>query len=715
MEKSLHSANWYRVEDTRPCLRSHVRIHRHHYRGQLWYVLQDPTSGRFQRFTPSAYFVISLMDGKRSVQEIWDLACERLGDDALTQDELINLLSQLHQSDCLRSDTLPDAAEISERRRRDIRRRRVMSVINPLSVRIPIFDPDRLLQLTLPVIRPMMTRTGAVIFAVVVATALVLAALNWSELTGDIVDRVMAAESLVALIFTYPFVKALHELGHGYALKRLGGEVHEIGIMLLVFLPVPYVDASDTAALGSKWQRAAVGAAGILVEALLAAVAMLVWINAEPGLVRSVAFNVMLIGGVSTLLFNGNPLLRFDGYYVFADLIEAPNLGQRASRYLGYLIQRYLFGVEDAESPATAPGEKGWFVVYAIASFCYRIVIMTVIISVVATRFFVIGVVLAIWAAVLMLGLPLYKQLRFLLTSPVLRRNRRRALRATAAVIGCVAAALLIVPLPYSTVTQGVVWTPDEATVFAGAAGIVMEVVAEPNAYVEAGDPLIRLEDDFLSARVEVLRAQVDELRLTYESRDLVDPAEARIVQQRLEQVEADLELSLERQRALLVRSGAAGRFVLPRAADLPGKFARQGEVLSYVSRPEDSVIRVVVPENQADLVRNRVRAVELKFPAHVGETVAATINREVPALSDTLPSLALSTLGGGNIVVDPTDPSRVRTLSTLLHLELQPASAEHLPPLGSRVYVRFKHGAEPVAWRLYRGLRQVFLRRFSV
>ncbi len=715
MEKPLFSPSWYRVAKLKPRLRSHARIHRHHYRGQLWYVLQDRTSGRFLRFTPAAYLVISLMNGQRTVQEIWDLSCERLGDDVLTQDEMISLLAQLHQGDVLRGDGIPDLAESAERARRVGRRKKIMGFINPLAIRIPLLDPDRFLTATMPAIRPLMTWIGALIFVAVVASAAVLAGLNWPRLTNNIVDRVLAAESILLLLLTYPFVKAIHELGHGYVLKKWGGEVHEMGIMFLVFMPVPYVDASDTAALRQKWRRAFVGAAGILVEAFLAALALFVWLNAEEGMVRAIAFNVMLIGGVSTLLFNGNPLLKFDGYYVLSDLIEAPNLGPRSNRYLGYLIQRHLFGVEHPEPPAAAPGEARWLVFYAIASFCYRIFIMTVIISLVATKFFVIGVVLALWATVLMVGLPLGKHLRFLFTSPVLRRNRRRAMGVTAGIIASVMALIMLVPLPYSTVTEGIVWTPDESTVFAGATGVVTELVAEPNAYVAAGEPLIQLKDDFLDARVKVLEAQVAELRLRYEARDTVDPAEAKMIQERLQHAEADLDLTLERQRDLLVRSETDGRFVVPRAADLPGRFVRQGEVLSFVSKREDSVVRVVVPEDQADVVRNRVRAVELKFQNQVSKTVPAVINREVPALSNTLPSLALSTMGGGDIVLDPTDTDKARTIARLLHLELKPESTEHLPPLGSRVYVRFTHGAEPLALRFYRGIRQVFLRRFKV
>lgn len=715
MEKSLYSTNWYRVEHARPRLRSHAAIHRHQFRGDLWYVLQDRTSGRFLRFTPAAYFVMSLMNGERTVQEIWDMACVRLGDDVLTQDELISMLAQLHQSDVLQSADLPDLSEVTERTRREARRKKIMSFINPLAIRIPLFDPDRFLTATLPLVRPLISWIGATIFLLLIFSAAVLAGLNWSGLTNNIADRVLAADSIALLVLTYPFVKAVHELGHGYVLKRLGCEVHEIGIMFLVFMPVPYVDASEASALRDKWQRAMVGAAGIVVELVLAALAMFVWLNAEEGLAKALAFNVMLIGGVSTLLFNGNPLLKFDGYYVFSDILEIPNLLTRSNRYLGYLIQRHLFGVEHIDAPITGPGESKWLVFYSIASFMYRLFIMAAIISVVAVKFFFIGVVLAIWSATLMLGLPLFKHLRFLLFSPVLRRNRTRAFGATAGILGTIFGAVMLLPLPYSTVAEGIVWTPEEAMIYARSDGFVTELIAEPNSVVESGAALIRLQDNFLESQVQALEAQVRELELRYESRDTVDPAEARIVREQLQHARADLDLARQRERDLLVRSTNSGRFIVPRHADMPGTYVRHGSTLGYVSKETDLVIRVVVLEDEADAVRTRLRDVKLKYPEHMGQTIRAEVLREVPSLTDQLPSMALSVVGGGRISIDPTNINDVRALSTLLHLELKPLSLDNLPPLGSRVYVRFSHGLEPIAFRLYRSLRQVFLRRFSV
>jgi putative peptide zinc metalloprotease protein len=716
MDKSLYSSSWYRVSAVKPRLRSHAHIHRQIFRGQLWYVSQDRTSGRFMRFTPAAYFVISLMDGVRSVQEIWDLACGRLGDDVLTQDEMIRVLSQLHRSDVLRADSMPDVSEVSERGAKEKRKKLLMSMMNPLALRIPLWDPDVFLTRTFRFIRPIFSVYGVAAMILLMTYALIQAGLHWDELTMNLSDRVLAAESLLSLFVTYPLVKGLHELGHGYAIKRWHGEAHEMGLMFLVFMPVPYVDASEASGFQNKWHRAIVGMAGIIVELILASLALIVWLNAEEGLVRALAFNVMLIGGVSTLLFNGNPLLRFDGYYTFCDLIEIPNLGSRSNRYIGYLIQRYLFGVKDIKSPAHSPGEARWMGFYSISAFIYRLFIMTVIVSFVASRFFVVGVIMAIWSVILMLGLPLYKQIKFLLTNPILRRVRRKAFGVTAGVIAGLFAFLMLVPLPYAQVSEGVVWSPDGAAVHAGSEGLVTQVLAMPNAQVKAGDPLVQMADPLLAAKVKVLEAQVKELRLRYEARDFVDPLEAKIISERLAHTLADLELERKHQDDLLVRSNGVGEFVIPDATDLPGQFFRKGQTIGYVHNPENPIIQVIVPEDDADQVRRRIRSVEVRYVNDMARIYTAELGREVPMLTTTMPSRALTSAGGGQVVLDPKDKDGMTALESYLQLEIRPAATPvEVAPLGTRVYVRFDLGYEPLGFRMYRTVRQVFLRRFSV
>src|SRR5262249_62290953 len=164
----------------------------------------------------------------------------------------------------------------------------------------------------------------------VVLPAIVLPAVHWGDLTRDIVDRLFSARTLIAVWLLFPVIKALHELGHAFATKTFGGEVHDMGVMLLVFTPVPYVDASSASGFENKWRRALVGAAGMIVELFVAALALYLWLAAEPGLLSAVAYNTILIAGVTTLLFNGNPRLRCDGYEILAGLLEITDL--RVSR-----------------------------------------------------------------------------------------------------------------------------------------------------------------------------------------------------------------------------------------------------------------------------------------------------------------------------------------------------------------------------------------------
>jgi putative peptide zinc metalloprotease protein len=303
-------------------------------------------------------------------------------------------------------------------------------------------------------VAPLFSVGGFILWLAIAAGGAVLAALHWGSLTADVVDQALAPSNIVLMLLIYPVLKGLHELGHGWAAKRWGGEVHEIGVMLLVLFPVPYVDASDAAGPASKWQRAVVGAAGMMVELLIAAVAVAVWVTVEPGLVRAVAFSVMLIAGVSTLLFNGNPLLRYDGYYVLADLLEIPNLGPRSNQYLGYLTKRWLLGVKDAKSPVTARGERFRFVLYGIVSIAYRLAITLVIALYLSTKAFLLGVLLALVAIGTAVVWPLLRGLRYLLTSPDLRQTRGRAIGMMTLLGLFVAGSAFAVPAPYATIVE---------------------------------------------------------------------------------------------------------------------------------------------------------------------------------------------------------------------------------------------------------------------
>jgi putative peptide zinc metalloprotease protein len=700
------------VANLRPRLRGHVRIHRHHYRGERWYVLEDRLSRRTHRFNPVAHLVIGLMDGRRSVQELWDAAMARFGDDAPTQDELIRLLGQLHSADVLQVEVAPDVAELL-RRAEQVRRRNLLQKLSPLSLRIPLVDPDRFLERWLHVYRPLFGWGGALLWLAVVGAALILTAGHWRELTEDITDRVLAPHNLLVLILTFPLVKLLHEMGHACATRAWGGEVHEMGVMFLVFMPVPYVDASSANAFPEIRRRVAVGAAGMLVETFVAALAFFFWLEAESGAVRAVLYDVMLIAGVSTVVFNINPLLRFDGYYMLADLLQMPNLRQRGQQYLTHLVEARFFGVRGGEFHAEAR-EKSWLALFTVASFVYRMLVMVGIAVFIATQYFVVGVLLALWVVAQSLVWPIVKGVRYVGWNGKLGRRRGRALAMTASATAIVLLALFALPLPLWTHAEGVTWAPEGALVHAGTDGFVRRVVVEPGASVKRGRLLLETDDPQLPARMRALEAQVRALEVRAQTELAVDRVRREITLEEMKSVRAELDLARQRHGELAIASPADGVFVLDGAQDLPERFLKKGQLIGFVVSPSEATVRVLVSQDDVDLVRSRTTAVEVKLAGRVGDTLPATVRREVPAASSRLPNPALSTSGGGLIATDPRQPDTPTALGRWFEFELElPGKPTHA--LGQRVYVRFEHGWEPLAWRIGRSVRQLFMKRFAV
>ena len=716
MSDSYFSPSWYRVAELKPRLRSHALLHRHEYRGRVWFILQDLAGGKSHRFTPAAYRFIGLMDGKRSVQELWDAVSQDSGDDAPTQDEVIRLLGQLHAADALICDVTPDNQELFRRYQRHQRMKLKQRLWTPLAVRFPLFDPEQFLERTYPRVRFLFSWFGVVLWLVVVGSGMVMAVSHWGDLTQNIVDRALTPQNLILLWFVYPIVKALHELGHGYAAKFAGGEVHEIGIMLLVLVPVPYVDVSSAWGIRNKRKRMLIGAAGIAVELFLGSLAMFVWLNVESGTIHAIAYNVMLISGASTLLFNGNPLLKFDGYYVLSDAIEIPNLATRSNKYLGYLIQRYLFGLKDADSPADTRGERVWFSVYGVAAFLYRMFIMFVIILYIGGKFFVVGVLLASWAIITQVFVPMGKNLSFLFKSPRLKRNRGRSLGSSAVVLLLVVALLFFLPAPFWTRADGVIWPTDQSHVRAGADGFLARLLVPAGNRVEPGQALIELRDPFLDARVEILEANQRELTSQLRNAQAKDRVQAALFREELAATTADLVRARERVKALVIHSQRAGLLILPQEQDAVGRFVRKGQLVAYVVEPADLLtVRVAVSHDEIGLIHDRTRNVDVMSVAWGAESYPAEILREVPGGTMQLPTAALGSMGGGRIAIDPREADGRSTLERVFEIDVGLPQAASTAFLGQRMYVRFDLGYKPAGLQLYRSLRQLFLRRFSV
>lgn len=715
MTEALLSSNWYRIANLKPRLRGHVRIHRHAYRDQVWYVVEDRMAGKYHRFNPASHRVISLLDGRRSLDEAWRRLTDHLEEDTPAQDEVINLLGQLYAADLIQCDVNPDVAELFERRRKEEKRKLAGRYLNPMSLRFPLVDPD--VFLTWLHRRPHLFRGrgGVLVWLAVVLPALILAPMHWPDLTQNFSEQLLAADNLLIMAVIFPVLKAFHELGHGLATKARGGEVHDMGIMLLVFFPVPYVEASSASAFVNKTDRMLVGAAGMLTEIFIGAIAFYYWLLLEPGLARSLAYNVIVMASVSTVVFNGNPLLRYDGYYILADWLEIPNLGTRANQYWRYLLDRYGFDLTLSEPPAATPGEKRWFVAYTPLAFCYRMGVMVSIALFIAQQYFLIGVILALWSVVASIGIPLYKGLRALMTDPRYAARSARIRWVVGVALLLAYLLLFVLPLPYHSTVEGVLWLPEQAILRAETAGFVVRTAARPGRVLAPGDPVLESHDPELRSNLDGQRAKLEEVRARYDAAWGTSPAQAAQLEEQIQREQAAVDRLQDQFARLTLRASAHGTLLLEHPDDLLGRYLKKGEVVGYVVGEHVPRVRVAVSQENVDQVRLATRGVEVRLAQEVAEVWPARVLREIPAAGKELPSPALGQRGGGEIVLDPSDREGVRTMQSLFEFELALPDGAPAPYLGSRVHVRFEHPPTPVGVRGWRQVRRLFLSQFHV
>ena len=703
MRRSLFSPLWYRVSGLRPLLHVDVRIECQRHRDQVWYLLIDAVSGRQFRINPQAYGFIGRCDGARSVQETWDALLDDAGDDAPTQDEVLQLLAQLSQHGLLEGGA---GALQAARTHRPAKRH---GMLNPLAFRVPLGDPWALLQ-RLDFLRKLMFFRGAFhVWLVAVLAAGGAALLNWNELAA----AMHGSRWLWLSWLIFPFLKTVHELAHALAIRQFGGEVHKAGITLFLLTPAPYVDASAASALRACHQRAMVGAAGVMAELAVAALAMLVWQNAAPGLVRDLAFATLFAASVSCLLFNGNPLLRFDAYYVLCDLFELPNLAQRSTAWWGQRLRRLLRIAPAAAALLAARGETKWLIAYAPLALACRLLLGVGIVLWLGEVSLVLG---ASAAVVLIFGLlrPPLLALKALLAEARSQRAQLRVGALLAAACATVAGLLFAVPLPSQTAAMGVVWLPEQARVRPEAAGFVAHLNARDGARVAAGDVLLELRDPLLDAARERLASRAAELSAEH----FAAMAEVKIeraieFEQELTRTEAELRHVEARIASLTVRSNLGGILVLPHGGDLPGTYAERGSTMGYVLDGEQIVVRAAIEQQDAARVREHTRQVLVRLADAPGVVLKAERLREVPAAAMELPSAALGEGAGGPHVTDPEDKKGLRLKQPVVLIDLT-LPAQQLERVGGRAWVRFDHEPLPLATQWVRAGRQLFLARFN-
>ncbi len=650
---ALRHPDWHVFAEQRFRRRGAVAASRQVFRGEPYMVLSDRVTGQHLRLSARAQDLWRMLDGRRTAQEIWDDLIRRPAT-APSQSELVEWLMHLVGSGLVLSDHDLDARYLTERATKKRAGQIEQRAASPLAIRVRLFDPDPLVRATWPFVRPLFTKAGGVAVALLLAVALTLAILNAEALAGGLDTLLLSQLGLLSLALAYPVMKAVHELSHCYALHAFGGRVREFGIMFLIFFPVPYVEASEATALPDKRARMLVGAAGILSELAIAALAFLLWLALEPGVERAIVFNFVLIGSVSTILFNGNPLLKFDAYYVLADWLEMPNLAHRAGDFLGDRFLSRVAGLRQEDFQP--PDEARILAIYGVLSIAYRVFLTLTIALIVSRWFFVIGLALASWAMVMGIAWPLAKVGRKGWRRAREQNKGRSAAMRTAVFLAGLAALSTLVPLPFAARGEGKVVPGAEARIVAGTSGVIDRPLASDGAELPAGAPVLALADPELSARLEVLTVSLDFLAEAA-SRPGLGATERQNLARELDVARQRRADALDRQAELTVSAPVAGRLSWAEGeTPLPGAFVARGQVLGHVVAPGALELVMALPAAYAGLSREGERAA-IRLPDGTELRLPLARQRVVDTGAQVPPELLTS--GGGPVPEQPGAPGR--------------------------------------------------------
>ncbi len=739
---ALLSEQWYRIAALRPRLDPQVGIERVAYRGLPSAVLVLPDSQRRLRLNASAWAFVGRCDGRLTAQALWELVLKLLRDDAPTQDEMLDVLLQLHRAGALQFDQPPDfgllAAPTSAPPEAEPVHRQSL-----LAIRIPLGRPDAGLTRALPFAKRLFSPSMGALWCLAMG-ALAMLVVSMLPTLREFVGRWLhSPHVLVMTALSFPLLKGLHELAHGLAVKRWGGAVPQWGITLMAFVPVPWVDAGAADAFAHPRHRLVVSAAGLMVELAIGAAALMLASVLQPGALRDACFVVFMTAAVSSLLVNANPLLRFDGYYALCDALELPNLAQRSQRWWMHAVQG-LLGLKPPPLPAALPRERGWWWIYAPASLACRTLMAVAITLWLGSLWFWLGVSVAVYFAATLVVWPALAGLRFLWAGNVAERAARRARRRSLLVVAIACIVVGAVPVPDATIARGVVWLPDESFARAGQAGFVVEAVAHDGQPVAAGDLLFRLSDPTLPAERARLASQVMALQTERFGALADDLPKAHRLQAEIDSREASLARLDERLALLELRAQRPGVLRISREVDWLGRHVEQGAVLAHVlpdldgdplrgassgavpsTSPADATQRVRVAVDSGH-VAERLGAARSARIAAAGDRPAldAVIDRRAPSAAvQRLPSAALGDRFGGAVITDPGDRDGLLAARPVIVVDLlvtAPPAASGNPHdttalrWGERVWVRFDHGLAPLAWQWSRQVQQALLLHFA-
>jgi putative peptide zinc metalloprotease protein len=718
---------WYRVGQTRPRLSPHAQVVRQYYGPSISFIVEDPASGQYYRLSESAYFFLGLLDGRRTADEAWNACNAQLGDAAPTQRECVELLSKLQMFGLLLGE-LPLAADMVLERKAMAHSARVRKRTGMwMFFTIPLWNPEPFLERYSYIIRAVFSRWGAAVWGAVVLVALVLVGLRWRDLASPFNSLSnLDPTDIASMGLLFLVLRALHEIGHAAACKAMGGRSTEIGVILVAgILPLPYCDATSAWRMPETWKRVVVSAAGMIFETFAAAIAAIVWaLTPEGGRVHALCFTTMVVSGVTTVVFNANPLLRYDGYYILSDITGTPNLTQRSRELWVFLIERYVFGLRGTRPPRVRDAaEARLMLVFGALSIPYRVFVGLVILTVLANKYLTLGVLLAAVMGMLWVVWPVLKGLSYVMGSPRLVGRRARAAGIVAGAVAAAAMVLGLVPMPAAGYASGTVEPARLGTLRAGEDGFVTGVLKSEGDEVEAGEAVVLMENPELAWGEAEAEAQLDGALARLDLVMVRSPQDVELARVEVETARAKLARVREQMARLVVRAPVSGRIATaPGApigmANIEGRFVPRGGLIASVVSDRELVVRALVSDRDHAYIfggdRGALR-VSLRVRGDAGREVRAAVSRVAPAGSRDLTSQALSTASGGDILTTPGSGERApKALTPGFVVEVTPDEPMAGAQPGLRAGVRFGVEPEPLLWQWWRKGRQFFSARLG-
>ena len=737
------AADAFRSSTTRPVSlkrRGDLVTNRQVYQGQAWWVVKDPISLHYFRFRPEEYWLLDMLDGQKSLEVLKEQFEAKFPPRRITVEELSRFVATLHRSGLVIGDRPGQGPQLFERRRQRIWKQWMAWLANIMSMRFRGIDPDRLLTRLDPWFGWLFSPPAIVCMLAFVASAVLLVLVNFDTFRSKLPEfhQFFAAGNWLYLAIALGVTKVLHEFGHGLSCKHYGGECHEMGMMLLVFTPCLYCDVSDSWMLPSKWKRAAIGAAGMYVEVIIASIATFLWWNSHPGIFNQLCLDVMFVSSVSTILFNANPLLRYDGYYILSDVLEIPNLRQKATTILGRIASRWCLGIKQPEDPFLPQRNRGLFALYAVASSIYGWVVSLSIFLFVWSvfkpyRLEVLGQILAgaaLWGLVVK---PIHGMIKFLNVPGRRDEVKTKNLVFTAIVAAALAGAIALIPLPQRVWCAAELRPRGEETVYVTVPGRLESLAVKPGSLVKKGDEIARLSSIDLDLEIADLEGKASQSRSRLNSLErerFTDPAaglEFGTVEESLKSIEEQLDKKRKDRRDLVLVAPRDG-IVLPAPAVAPPKDGSgrlppwsgnalkdknlgatflEGTVLCMVGEPEKFEAVMVVDQSEVEFIA-KGQQVDLKLDSFPWQTFTGTV-AEIAETHIETSSERLSVKAGGQVPTETTEEGREQPISTSYEAMMSLDDTEAVLTPGMRGTARIKVGSRTVGQWLLRLIWQTF------